>query len=106
MSPDLKWYCRTSASFDASATQAAKLGTVQFTVELWGFGTPVDVTAPPADQVTDATGATVFAHSASGWQRLSLPVSGRVVRMICPPAPGAKDWEPSAYSPTAIRTLP
>ena len=24
---------------------------------------------------------------------------GRVVRMICPPAPGAKDWEPSAYSP-------
>jgi PQQ-dependent dehydrogenase (methanol/ethanol family) len=24
---------------------------------------------------------------------------GRVTRMICPPAPGAKDWEPSAYSP-------
>ena len=24
---------------------------------------------------------------------------GRVLRMICPPAPGAKDWEPSAYSP-------
>jgi hypothetical protein len=29
-----------------------------------------------------ATGATVFAHSASGWQRLTLPVSGRVVRML------------------------
>lgn len=29
-----------------------------------------------------ATGTTVFAHSASGWQRLSLPVSGRVVRMM------------------------
>ena len=27
------------------------------------------------------------------------PGVGRVVRMICPPAPGAKDWEPSAYSP-------
>ena len=24
---------------------------------------------------------------------------GRVTRNICPPAPGAKDWEPSAYSP-------
>ncbi|MEA2235427.1 MAG: lanthanide-dependent methanol dehydrogenase [Thermoanaerobaculia bacterium] len=24
---------------------------------------------------------------------------GRVTRMICPPAPGAKDYEPSAYSP-------
>jgi PQQ-dependent dehydrogenase (methanol/ethanol family) len=24
---------------------------------------------------------------------------GRVTRMICPPAPGAKDWEPSSYSP-------
>jgi PQQ-dependent dehydrogenase (methanol/ethanol family) len=28
-----------------------------------------------------------------------VPGVGRVVRMICPPAPGAKDWEPSAYSP-------
>ena len=27
------------------------------------------------------------------------PGFGRVVRMICPPSPGAKDWEPSAYSP-------
>ena len=27
------------------------------------------------------------------------PGVGRVTRMICPPAPGAKDWEPSAYSP-------
>jgi PQQ-dependent dehydrogenase (methanol/ethanol family) len=27
------------------------------------------------------------------------PGFGRVTRMICPPAPGAKDWEPSAYSP-------
>jgi PQQ-dependent dehydrogenase (methanol/ethanol family) len=27
------------------------------------------------------------------------PGFGRVVREICPPAPGAKDWEPTAYSP-------
>jgi alcohol dehydrogenase (cytochrome c) len=27
------------------------------------------------------------------------PVPGKVVREICPPAPGAKDWQPSAYSP-------
>jgi alcohol dehydrogenase (cytochrome c) len=27
------------------------------------------------------------------------PDTGKVVREICPPAPGAKDWQPSAYSP-------
>jgi lanthanide-dependent methanol dehydrogenase len=27
------------------------------------------------------------------------PETGKVVREICPPAPGAKDWQPSAYSP-------
>ena len=27
------------------------------------------------------------------------PVEGRVVRNICPAAPGAKDWNPSAFSP-------
>jgi lanthanide-dependent methanol dehydrogenase len=27
------------------------------------------------------------------------PGFGRVVREICPPAPGEKDWEPSSYSP-------
>src|SRR6266550_1239901 len=27
------------------------------------------------------------------------PGFGRVVREICPPAPGAKDWQPTAYSP-------
>jgi len=27
------------------------------------------------------------------------PGFGRVVREICPPAPGAKDWQPMAYSP-------
>jgi PQQ-dependent dehydrogenase (methanol/ethanol family) len=28
-----------------------------------------------------------------------VPGFGRVTREICPPAPGMKDWEPSAYSP-------
>ena len=27
------------------------------------------------------------------------PVQGKVVRMICPASPGAKDWQPSAWSP-------
>src|SRR5947209_2501111 len=27
------------------------------------------------------------------------PIPGKVVRDICPAAPGAKDWQPSAYSP-------
>jgi PQQ-dependent dehydrogenase (methanol/ethanol family) len=32
---------------------------------------------------------------------------GRVVRMICPPAPGAKDWQPMAYSPvTGLAYIP
>jgi PQQ-dependent dehydrogenase (methanol/ethanol family) len=35
------------------------------------------------------------------------PGYGRVVRDICPPAPGAKDWEPSAWSPlTGMVYLP
>jgi lanthanide-dependent methanol dehydrogenase len=35
------------------------------------------------------------------------PGFGRVVRMICPPAPGAKDWQPSAYSPvTGLLYIP
>jgi hypothetical protein len=35
------------------------------------------------------------------------PVLGKVVRDICPAAPGAKDWQPSAYSPlTGFLYLP
>ncbi len=45
---------RLTASFDASGTSVPGLGTVQVDAELWGFGTPVQVTAPPADQVGDA----------------------------------------------------
>ena len=35
------------------------------------------------------------------------PVTGKVVRMVCPAAPGAKDWQPSAYSPrTGLLYIP
>jgi PQQ-dependent dehydrogenase (methanol/ethanol family) len=35
------------------------------------------------------------------------PQTGKVVRNICPPAPGAKDWSPSAYSPkTGLLYIP
>jgi PQQ-dependent dehydrogenase (methanol/ethanol family) len=35
------------------------------------------------------------------------PGFGRVTRMICPPAPGAKDWQPMAYSPqTGLAYIP
>jgi len=35
------------------------------------------------------------------------PGFGRVVREICPPAPGAKDWQPSAWSPqTGLLYIP
>jgi len=54
---------RFEASFDTSKvarpagqTSRPALGTVQVTVELWGFGTPVDVSAPPADQVGSLSG--------------------------------------------------
>ncbi len=35
------------------------------------------------------------------------PKTGKVVREICPAAPGAKDWQPSAYSPrTGLLYIP
>ena len=35
------------------------------------------------------------------------PQTGKVVRDICPAAPGAKDWQPSAYSPqTGLLYIP
>jgi lanthanide-dependent methanol dehydrogenase len=35
------------------------------------------------------------------------PQTGKVVREICPAAPGAKDWQPSAYSPrTGLLYIP
>ena len=35
------------------------------------------------------------------------PTSGKLIREVCPAAPGAKDWQPSAYSPrTGLLYLP
>ncbi len=35
------------------------------------------------------------------------PVQGKVVRDICPPEPGSKDWQPTAYSPhTGLLYIP
>jgi PQQ-dependent dehydrogenase (methanol/ethanol family) len=62
--------------------------------------------------------ATAFAHvnSSQGVDlttgRLTMneektPVLGKVVRDICPAAPGAKDWQPSAWSPrTGLLYIP
>ncbi len=32
------------------------------------------------------------------WNPAKLPAAGKTVREVCPAAPGAKDWNPSAYS--------
>ena len=35
------------------------------------------------------------------------PITGKVVRGLCPAAPGAKDWQPSAFSPrTGLMYIP
>jgi PQQ-dependent dehydrogenase (methanol/ethanol family) len=35
------------------------------------------------------------------------PATGKVINEICPPAPGAKDWQPSAFSPrTGLMYVP
>jgi PQQ-dependent dehydrogenase (methanol/ethanol family) len=41
------------------------------------------------------------------YNELTKPQLGKVVRGICPASPGAKDWQPSAYSPrTRILYIP
>jgi glucose dehydrogenase len=62
--------------------------------------------------------AELFAHSnstlgidlATGRPNYAVektPVQGKVVRDICPMAPGAKDWQPSAFSPaTGLLYIP
>nr|WP_246810285.1 PQQ-dependent dehydrogenase, methanol/ethanol family [Methyloligella sp. GL2] len=41
------------------------------------------------------------------WARDGEPEIGEVVKDLCPAAPGAKDWQPSAYSPkTGLLYLP
>jgi PQQ-dependent dehydrogenase (methanol/ethanol family) len=56
------------------------------------------LSANPFAFITTSTGVDMKTGRLKPVQE-KAPGFGRVVRMICPPAPGAKDWEPSAYSP-------
>jgi PQQ-dependent dehydrogenase (methanol/ethanol family) len=63
------------------------------------------------DRVTgEVLSATPFVHLSTSkgvdlksgrliYNELTRPQLGKVVRGICPASPGAKDWQPSAYSP-------
>ena len=56
------------------------------------------VSATPYAHITTSTGVDL----ASGRLQYAAdkdPLPGKVVRDICPASPGAKDWQPSAYSP-------
>ncbi|MHB8513099.1 MAG: LolA-like protein [Actinomycetota bacterium] len=44
---------RVTFAIDLSKASSATSGMMNFKMELFDFGTPVDVSAPPADQVTD-----------------------------------------------------
>jgi PQQ-dependent dehydrogenase (methanol/ethanol family) len=56
------------------------------------------ISATPFAHVTTSTGVDVKT-GAIKMAPDKKPKSGIVVRDICPAAPGAKDWQPSAYSP-------
>jgi len=56
------------------------------------------LSANPFAFITTSTGVDLKTGRLKPVQE-KAPGFGRVTRMICPPAPGAKDWEPSAYSP-------
>jgi PQQ-dependent dehydrogenase (methanol/ethanol family) len=56
------------------------------------------LSANPFAFITDSTGVDMKTGRLKPVAE-KAPGFGRVTRMICPPAPGAKDWEPSAYSP-------
>jgi len=56
------------------------------------------LSANPFAYITTSTGVDLKTGRLQPVQEKAVGF-GRVTRMICPPAPGAKDWEPSAYSP-------
>jgi PQQ-dependent dehydrogenase (methanol/ethanol family) len=56
------------------------------------------ISAKPFGHVTSSTGIDSRTGRPIGVERRK-PRLGRVVRDICPAAPGAKDWQPSAWSP-------
>jgi PQQ-dependent dehydrogenase (methanol/ethanol family) len=56
------------------------------------------LSAKPYVHVTTSTGVDLKSGRLQ-YNAKTEPKSGRVVRDICPAAPGAKDWQPSAWSP-------
>jgi PQQ-dependent dehydrogenase (methanol/ethanol family) len=56
------------------------------------------LSATPFVHVTSSTGVDLTTGRPQGVEA-KTPRLGRVVRDICPAPPGAKDWQPSAYSP-------
>jgi PQQ-dependent dehydrogenase (methanol/ethanol family) len=64
------------------------------------------LSADPFVDVTSSTGVDLKTGRLTGVEAKS-PRLGRVVREICPASPGAKDWQPAAYSPrTGLVYLP
>jgi PQQ-dependent dehydrogenase (methanol/ethanol family) len=61
-------------------------------------GTGEVLSATPFVPITTSTGVDRQSGRIA-WAPEKDPKVGRVVRDICPAAPGAKDWQPSAYSP-------
>jgi PQQ-dependent dehydrogenase (methanol/ethanol family) len=56
------------------------------------------LSATPFVHITSSTGVDTATGRPTGTERRK-PQLGRVVRDICPASPGAKDWQPSAWSP-------
>jgi PQQ-dependent dehydrogenase (methanol/ethanol family) len=56
------------------------------------------LSATPYAPVTTATGVNLE-NGRISWNPEKDPQPGRTVRDICPASPGAKDWQPAAYSP-------
>ena len=64
------------------------------------------LSATPFVHVTSSTGVDLHTGRLTGVEA-KTPQLGRVVRDICPAPPGAKDWQPSAYSPrTGLLYIP
>ena len=64
------------------------------------------LSADPFVHVTTSLGVDL-ATGALRYNPQKIPQAGRAVRDICPAAPGAKDWQPSAWSPrTGLLYIP
>ena len=64
------------------------------------------LSAKPFVHITASTGIDLKTGRPTG-EEAKTPVLGKVVREICPAPPGAKDWQPSAFSPrTGLLYIP